>query len=73
MLVEPSVLEVGGRSEVLEASGVLFLFPMILLAIVILCTQVGSSVGRKTLTLTAEDSRRSDEWLEELGWSHRRS
>ena len=27
-------LEVGGRSEVLDASGVLFLLPMILLAIV---------------------------------------
>lgn len=33
MFVEPTVLEEGGRSEVLEASGVLFLFPMMLLAI----------------------------------------
>lgn len=32
------VLEVGGRSEVLDASGVLFLLPMMLLAIVGIAT-----------------------------------
>ncbi len=38
----PMVLEVGGRRELLEASGVLFLFPMILLAMaVFLCTESG--------------------------------
>jgi hypothetical protein len=40
----PTVLEEGGRSEVLEASGVLFLLPMILLAIVGFC-RGASTVG----------------------------
>jgi hypothetical protein len=37
----PMFLEVGGRSEVLEASGVLFLFPMMLLAMAVFCTGSG--------------------------------
>ena len=43
------VLEVGGRSEVLDASGVLFLFPMMLLAI------VGFVEARPTSYLTRSD------------------